>query len=149
MNLNSKFSLALIALVGVGVFALPSTMALFAGQHSFYNIDATGNQIPCTKCHGDVKAELSSGSSAVTGTKGPHAAFKCEYCHRAENGFASGDDAYAKITYSNATGGRIYPNPCSTGSRHGGSAGRAEQDRCVSRSDCGTTKPVEASRRVV
>ncbi len=98
--MNSKFTLAVIALVGIGVFALPSTMALFAGQHSFYNIDATGNQVPCTKCHGDVKAELSSGGSSVTGTKGPHADFKCEYCHRAEAGMSSGDNAYAKITYS-------------------------------------------------
>ncbi len=107
--MNAKLSLALIALVGIGVFALPSTMALFAGQHSFYNIDATGNQIPCQKCHGDVKAELTTqGYSSVTGTKGPHADFQCEYCHRAENGFASGDDAYSKITYTNATGGRIY-----------------------------------------
>lgn len=98
--MNSKFTLALIALVGIGVFALPSTMALFAGQHSFYNIDATGNQVPCTKCHGDVKAELTSGGSTVTGTKGPHAEFKCEYCHRSEAGMSTGDDAYAKITYS-------------------------------------------------
>ncbi|VVB85297.1 Cytochrome c7 c [uncultured archaeon] len=103
--MNAKLSLALIALVGVGVFALPSTMALFAGQHSFYNIDATGNQIPCQKCHGDVKAELSnSGYSAKTGTLGPHANFQCEYCHRAEAGFASGDDAVVKLTYSNVTG---------------------------------------------
>src|SRR5574340_536068 len=102
--MNTKFSLALIALIGIGVFALPSTMSLFAGQHSFYNIDATGNQVPCQKCHGDVKAELTTtGYSAKTGTKGPHADFKCEYCHRAEAGFASGDDAYSKITYSNAS----------------------------------------------
>jgi hypothetical protein len=105
--MNSKFTLALIALVGIGVFALPSTMALFAGQHSFYNIDATGNQVPCTKCHGDVKAELTSGGSTVTGTKGPHAEFKCEYCHRAEVGFSSGDDAIASIRYSGTDGTRL------------------------------------------
>jgi hypothetical protein len=97
--MNSKFTLALIALVGVGVFALPSTMALFAGQHSFYNIDATGNQVPCDKCHGDVRSELASGYSATTNTSGPHAKFKCEYCHRAEAGSASGDDASAEISY--------------------------------------------------
>ncbi len=101
--MNSKFTLALIALVGIGVFALPSTMALFSGQHSFYNIDATGNQVPCVKCHGDVKVEL-SGGTAQAGSKAPHADFKCEYCHRAEAGFASGDDAYAKITYSPPSG---------------------------------------------
>lgn len=102
--MNAKFSLAIVALVSIGMFALPSTMSLFAGQHSFYNIDATGNQIPCVKCHGDVKAELTS--NAVSGladypnTPGPHANFKCEYCHRAEPGYASGDNAYGVIIYS-------------------------------------------------
>jgi len=101
--MNAKFTLAIIALVGIGVFALPSTMSLFAGQHSFYNIDATGNQIPCTKCHGDVKSELTSNANTnpLNGplTAGPHAAFKCEYCHRIEQGSASGDNAYMKLNY--------------------------------------------------
>ena len=101
--MNAKFSLALIALVGIGVFALPSTMSLFAGQHSFYNIDATGNQIPCQKCHGDVKAELSANANTNPAvgplTPGPHAAFKCEYCHRIEQGQASGDNAFGQVTY--------------------------------------------------
>src|SRR3990170_4795180 len=97
--MNTKFTLAIIALVGIGVFALPSTMSLFAGQHSFYNIDATGNQVPCQKCHGDVKAEL--GANANTISAGPHASFKCEYCHRIEPGYASGDNLYGVITYRN------------------------------------------------
>jgi len=106
--MNAKFTLAIIALFGIGVFALPSTMSLFAGQHSFYNIDATGNQVPCVKCHGDVKAEL--GSNANTNplagplTAGPHANFKCEYCHRIEQGSSSGDNAVAVIPYENAAG---------------------------------------------
>jgi hypothetical protein len=106
--MNAKFTLAIIALVGIGVFALPSTMSLFAGQHSFYNIDATGNQVPCQKCHGDVKAELGSNGNTnpLLGpiTAGPHAAFKCEYCHRIEQGSSSGDNAVAVIPYENATG---------------------------------------------
>jgi len=107
--MNAKFTLAIIALVGIGVFALPSTMSLFAGQHSFYNIDATGNQVPCQKCHGDVKAEL--GSNANTNplagplTAGPHAAFKCEYCHRIEQGSASGDNAFGRLFYYNGPNG--------------------------------------------
>jgi hypothetical protein len=100
--MNAKFTLAIIALVGIGVFALPSTMSLFSGQHTFYNIDATGNQVPCQKCHGDVKAEL-SGSMATSGSMAPHARFQCEYCHRAETGFASGDDAYVNIRYQSTT----------------------------------------------
>jgi hypothetical protein len=109
--MNAKFTLAIIALVGIGVFALPSTMSLFAGQHSFYNIDATGNQVPCQKCHGDVKAELTSnGNTDPTKgpiTAGPHAAFKCEYCHRIEAGQASGDNAFGTVPYENATGGIV------------------------------------------
>lgn len=108
--MNTKFTLAIIALIGIGVFALPSTMSLFSGQHTFYNIDATGNQVPCAKCHGDVKAEL-SGSMATAGSGAPHARFQCEYCHRAETGFAAGDDAYVNIRYQsttdNTTAGRL------------------------------------------
>ncbi len=103
----NKKILIVIALVGIGLWALPSTMSLFAGQHSFTNIDATGNQIDCVKCHGDVNAELASGHSTVTGTDAPHADFKCEYCHRIEAGSASGDNAYGVIPYINATGATV------------------------------------------
>ncbi len=106
--MNKKMAIALIALVGIGLYALPQTMALFAGQHSFYNIDATGNQIPCEKCHGDVKAELDSNVNTVTGTKAPHADMKCEFCHRLQIGQSSGDSAFALLTYTgtakNSTG---------------------------------------------
>ena len=119
--MNAKFTLAIIALVGIGVFALPSTMSLFAGQHSFYNIDATGNQVPCQKCHGDVKAELTSNANTNPAngplTPGPHAAFKCEYCHRIEAGSASGDNAFGRVPYGwNATArerSEIYHNTSS------------------------------------
>ena len=83
--MDKKFGIALIALIGIGIFALPSTIALFSGQHSFYNIDATGNQVPCVKCHGDVKAELGSNNNGVN-SPGPHKDVQCEYCHRAQVG---------------------------------------------------------------
>lgn len=103
--MNKKISILLIAFIGIGLYALPSTVALFSGQHDFKNIDATGNQIDCVKCHGDVSAEISaSGTNVVTGTPAPHAAFKCEYCHRIEAGSASGDNAYGMIGYTNAAG---------------------------------------------
>ncbi|MCX9025910.1 MAG: hypothetical protein OIN85_07445 [Candidatus Methanoperedens sp.] len=98
--MNAKFTLALVALVSVGVFALPSTVALFAGQHSFVNIDATGNQIDCVKCHGDVNAELTSVASA------PHVAFTCEMCHRIEAGKASGDAVIYSLAYTDGTNNR-------------------------------------------
>ena len=101
--MNSKTAIVLIALIGVGLYALPSTLALFAGQHSFVNIDATGNQIDCVKCHGDVKAELDVG---LAGTTAPHANFECEFCHRVRAGEASGDNAYSQITYTSPSGAR-------------------------------------------
>ena len=97
--MNKKIIIVLVALIGIGLYALPQTMALFAGQHSFYNVDPTGNQIPCDKCHGDVQAELASGLSTLTGTPGPHANMKCEFCHRLQIGMSSGDDAYVVAEY--------------------------------------------------
>lgn len=99
-----KRILVVIALIGIGLYALPATMSLFAGQHSFVNIDATGNQIDCVKCHGDVQAELQGGHSSVTGTNAPHSGFKCEYCHRIEAGSSSGDNAYEVVSYSVGSG---------------------------------------------
>lgn len=46
------------------MFALPQTLALFSGQHNWYNTGGgnpsinDGNQVPCKKCHGDIQAEL-------------------------------------------------------------------------------------------
>lgn len=100
--------LILIVLLGVGLWALPQTVALFAGQHSFVNIDATGNQIECVKCHGDVQAELNSGHNNIPGTDGPHADFKCEYCHRIEAGSSSGDNAYGVVPYTVKVGATTF-----------------------------------------
>jgi len=102
--ITARKTMVMIALIGVGLFALPQTTALLTGQHSFINIDATGNQIDCVKCHGDVQVELgTAGFSEVTNTSGPHANFECEYCHRIEAGAASGDNAYGMVTYKNGT----------------------------------------------
>lgn len=101
--MNKKMYLVIIALLGIGLYALPSTVALFAGQHSFTNIDPTGNQIDCGKCHGDVQAELIGTVNTQTNTSPPHANMKCEFCHRLQIGQSSGDNAYALITYANDT----------------------------------------------
>ena len=100
--MNNKTIIIIVALIGIGLYTLPQTMALFAGQHSFYNIDPTGNQVPCDKCHGDIQAELESGISTLTGTPGPHADMKCEFCHRLQIGQSSGDNGYTQIIYSGA-----------------------------------------------
>lgn len=75
----------MLALFGVSIWYLPNTVSLLSGQHSFYNLDANGSQIPCRKCHGDVSIELHNGYI--------HNNFTCENCHRVKMGvqYASGD----------------------------------------------------------
>ena len=101
--MNGRIIIVLIALIGIGLYALPQTMALFAGQHSFTNIDPTGNQVDCVKCHGDVESELKGSVTSSTNTSPPHADMECAFCHRLQIGESSGDNAYALITFANDT----------------------------------------------
>lgn len=75
----------LLILIGLLLWYIPNTISLFSGQHSYYNIDDNGSQIPCQKCHGDIKVELH--------TSYTHNNFTCEDCHRIQTGvqYASGD----------------------------------------------------------
>jgi len=81
-------ALLAIAVVAIGIFALPGTISMFGGQHNWYDVSPPGgNDVPCEKCHGDVADEL--------GNSGPHVNMKCWYCHRTGNltgyTYASGD----------------------------------------------------------
>lgn len=72
--MNSKVLLLSVAVIAIGLFAMPSTLSLFAGQHTFYN----GSQVDCQKCHADIYTELSGSNGAHTSTE-----FQaCEGCHR-------------------------------------------------------------------
>jgi len=51
--MNKKILLYL-ALMTLGVYAMPNTVALFAGQHSFYNNIGAA----CDTCHSDVMSQL-------------------------------------------------------------------------------------------
>jgi hypothetical protein len=81
-------ALLAIAVVGIGIFALPGTVSMFGGQHNWYDVSPTGGQdVPCEKCHGDVADEL--------GNSGPHVNMECWFCHRTGSltgyTYASGD----------------------------------------------------------
>jgi len=77
---GEKIALLLVSVVAVGVFALPSTISLFAGQHTWYNL--TENQsVPCEKCHADVANEMSALIGPHTGETG-FQRMKCGFCHR-------------------------------------------------------------------
>jgi len=83
-----------IAVVAIGIFALPNTVSMFGGQHNWYDLSAAGNDVPCEKCHGDVADEMAS--------TGAHANIKCEGCHRtdARVGYAgAGDWGYGHEVY--------------------------------------------------
>jgi len=88
MNMN-KLVLLAIGVIAIGIFALPSTVSLFSGQHRWYNISGTGNELPCIKCHADIYDEytltgvhgtLSEGTNSWTTGDKPNKA--CGACHR-------------------------------------------------------------------
>lgn len=74
--MNSKILILSIAVIAVGLFAMPSTLSLFAGQHTFYN----GSSVNCAKCHQDIANEVSSGGVHTTITSQSGRA-KCRVCH--------------------------------------------------------------------
>ena len=81
MNSN-RIALLAVAVVAIGIFALPSTVSLFSGQHSWYDLsESVGgvsgvNNVPCEKCHADIADEMISGDNGV------HGDLTCAMCHR-------------------------------------------------------------------
>ncbi len=103
-----RIALVLLAVFAIGVLVLPSTMTLFAGQHTWYYKEA----LPCEKCHADVADEFQSSANYhppgntypiweacvlchqveplypgdVSKSAGKHAAtvVPCDYCHTPE-----------------------------------------------------------------
>jgi hypothetical protein len=73
--MKNRSLLLLIAVVLVGLFALPNALSLFSGQHSF---DKAGNGTVCVKCHSDVAAELAGSAYHTFNSAGNE---KCKVCH--------------------------------------------------------------------
>lgn len=98
--MKNRTLLLLIAVILVGLFALPNALSLFSGQHSF---DKAGNGTICVKCHSDVEAELDASSYhsfTIVGSPGE----KCKVCHSA--GYINS----SLIPMGNGTFGRSAPN---------------------------------------
>jgi hypothetical protein len=76
-------ALLVIAVVAIGIFALPCSVSLFSGQHTWYDIGASvgstpgANNVPCEKCHAEIEEEMLSGNN------GAHENLTCSMCHRA------------------------------------------------------------------
>ncbi len=77
--MTNKIVILGIAILAVGLIALPETLALFADQHTWYPInqnDPTGQYgVPCMKCHVDVQQQIDSAANGVHKNTG------CEECH--------------------------------------------------------------------
>jgi hypothetical protein len=73
---SRRIALLTVAICAIGIFALPGTVSLFSGQHSWYDLSAGQNEVPCEKCHGDIGDEMQSGDNGV------HRNMTCALCHR-------------------------------------------------------------------
>ncbi|MFZ2071133.1 MAG: hypothetical protein WAV32_06005 [Halobacteriota archaeon] len=106
---SKKIVLMAVAVVAIGTFALPSTVSLFSGQHTWYNLGGGANEVPCEKCHAEIGDEMLSGDN------GAHRQLTCAMCHRT---------IFTKYTYGSGEG---------TGSKPGKEAHAASTIECM---DC-------------
>jgi hypothetical protein len=67
----------IIAVMAIGIVVLPQTIAMFAGQHNWYDTTQAGSQIPCEKCHADISNELSQPGTVNL----MHKVMGCDQCH--------------------------------------------------------------------
>jgi len=116
--MKSNMILLAVAVVTVGIFALPSTISFFAGQHTWYQLNGTGDlggQLPCEKCHADVANEMEALIGPHTNELG-YGRLECEFCHRtfgiedynnAEDRNPINETRYGKYRY---TYGQVGPN---------------------------------------
>ena len=116
--MNGKgIALLAIAVVAIGIFALPSTVSLFSGQHAWYDLGASiegsagRNNVPCEKCHADVWEEMQSEANGV------HKKLTCAMCHRTRfNCYYDNDTGHyepeSSLTYAR---GHYYANPPTPG----------------------------------
>ncbi len=88
--MTNKLLLLGIAVAAAGMVALPQTLALFSGQHNFYDVltnsvyNGKNTVIPCQKCHADVYAEFNqpSDQGGVNALNAAHLSVEgCQGCH--------------------------------------------------------------------
>ncbi len=114
----ARILLVAVSFLAIGILVLPSTLAPFAGMHTFYYKEA----LPCEKCHADVADEFQSSANYhppgstypvweacvlchqveplyfgdVSQSAGKHAAtvVPCDYCHTPEAKAFANDPHY-------------------------------------------------------
>ena len=82
-----------VAVLFIGLFAMPSTVSLFTGQHTWKNLTEVASDNGCRKCHEDVYEETHSVINYVhwniPGTKGTNDVFQCSECHTVDYNISS------------------------------------------------------------
>ncbi len=106
--MNGKgISLLAIAVVAIGTFALPNTVSLFSGQHTWYDLSGQGNDVPCEKCHADIAEEMESGIGPHMNETG-HGRLECGDCHRVFP-IVHKNTSFATYTYASENGTGAQP----------------------------------------
>ncbi|MFO7966502.1 MAG: hypothetical protein R6U44_02765 [Archaeoglobaceae archaeon] len=75
-----RAALLALAILAIGVLVLPSTVTLFAGQHTWYYKEA----LPCEKCHADVADEFQSSANYHPPGNTYPVWEACVLCHQVE-----------------------------------------------------------------
>ncbi len=70
MQLKNIF--ILLAIISITIISIPQIYSIFVGQHNWYDIMPSGVQIPCIKCHSDIKQQLDTADVMN---------FECSTCH--------------------------------------------------------------------
>lgn len=78
--MDNKYKLILVALIGVLFYSYPSTLALFANDHAFYN-----NSAPCANCHTDIQVQLEDIGQVNTIHRALDTESGCKACHANQN----------------------------------------------------------------
>jgi len=81
--MDGKGFLLLIAVVAVGMFVLPSSLALYTGSHDFYGAE----EVDCGKCHSSAAGDQ-IGASIQNGSA--HLSLTCKDCHYGVAGVVGG-----------------------------------------------------------
>ena len=78
--MENKHILIIVAVIGTVLFSYPSTLALFANDHAFYN-----GSSPCTKCHEDIQIQLEVIGQLNTIHRTLDEESGCRACHANQN----------------------------------------------------------------
>jgi nitrate/TMAO reductase-like tetraheme cytochrome c subunit len=89
----SKLTILMIAVIAIGIFALPAAFSVNTGQHTFRQINPDAPADFCNQCHvaGDsVTTELAASQNGIyNGPMKIHSSLNCGNCHELTQGYGT------------------------------------------------------------